>query len=102
MKIPDSYHPQAEIKIVAYTASWCSDCSRSKRLLKNSGFEFCEIDIEELPSAEEAMRSINGGSGKIPTILIESIYGRDILVEPSDSLLSQTLQRHSVPLPSTD
>jgi glutaredoxin len=70
--------------VVAYTTSWCPDCHRAKRILKQLGVAFQEIDIEEVEGAEAKMRRRNGGSGKVPTIFI----GEDVvLIEPSDSEL---------------
>lgn len=40
------------------------------------------------------MKELNGGSGKVPTILIESENRRDILVEPSDPELKEVLEAH--------
>jgi mycoredoxin len=77
--------------VTAYTTHWCSDSSRSKRLLHRAGVEFTEIDIEKSPAAEDEMRAVNGGSGKVPTIVIESDAGRTVLVEPSDGELKRAL-----------
>ncbi len=80
--------------ILVYSTDWCSDCVRSKALLKREKLPFNEIDIEEVDGAEEAMKTLNGGSRKIPTILIQSEQGRDILIEPTDPELLAVLQRH--------
>jgi mycoredoxin len=82
------------LKVILYGTSWCSDCVRSKRVLKLAHVEYAEIDIEEVANAEDAMRVLNGGSGKVPTILIESEGRRDILVEPSDPDLKSALVAH--------
>lgn len=74
--------------VVAYITSWCPDCSRSRRLLVRLGVPFKEIDIEKVDGAENEMRALNGGSGKVPTINIDG----KILVEPSDKELTQALQ----------
>jgi glutaredoxin len=76
-------------RVVAYTTSWCPDCHRSKRLLVRRGVEFAEIDIERVAGAEAAMRGLNGGSGKVPTILL----GDEALVEPTDLDLEAALDR---------
>ena len=73
--------------VVAYTTQWCPDCSRARRLLHRMGIAFQEIDIERVDGAEEAMRAQNGGSGKVPTILI----GDQVLIEPSDADLRKAL-----------
>lgn len=79
------------VRITAYTTSWCSDCSRSKRLMQRRGLTFEEIDIERTAGAEDAMRAINGNSGKVPTILIEVGSERTVLIEPSDRELADVL-----------
>ena len=80
--------------ITAYTTSWCSDCARSKRVMRRAGVPFAEIDIEKTPGAEETMRALNGNSGKVPTILIENGTCRTILIEPSDRELNAILHAH--------
>jgi mycoredoxin len=75
-------------KVVAYTTSWCPDCTRSKRVLQRAGVAYEEIDIEEVKGAEDEMRARNGGSGKVPTIFV----GDRILIEPSDAELKEALQ----------
>jgi mycoredoxin len=80
------------VTIIAYITHWCPDCVRSLRILQRSGLPFVEIDIEKTPSAEDAMRAINGGSGKVPTILIDSPAGRRILIEPEDPELTAALR----------
>lgn len=79
------------VRITAYTTSWCSDCARSKRLLQRRGMSFEEIDIERTAGAEEAMRALNGNSGKVPTIVIEQETERTVLIEPTDRELSELL-----------
>ena len=71
---------------------WCPDCIRSRRVLLRAGVEFVEIDIEKIPGSEEAMRALNGGSGKVPTILIENQFGRKVLIEPGDRELADALR----------
>lgn len=66
-------------RVVVYTTSWCVDCSHSRRLLRKMGIPFEEVDVEEVDGAEEEMRSLNGGSSKVPTIRIDDI----VLVEPT-------------------
>ena len=73
--------------VIAYTTDWCPDCIRSKRVLQQAGIKFIEIDIESVDGAEEEMRARNGGSGKVPTILIDDI----VLIEPTDNELRRAL-----------
>jgi mycoredoxin len=81
-----------DVKIVAYITTWCPDCNRSRRVLQRLGFDFIEIDIEKIPGSEEAMRAINGGSGKVPTIVISGPGIEWILVEPGDRELADALR----------
>jgi mycoredoxin len=68
--------------------NWCPDCTRSRRVLQQMGVKFQEIDIESVKGAEQEMRSRNGGSGKVPTILIDDI----VLIEPTDNELRDALK----------
>lgn len=83
--------------VIAYMTSWCSDCTRSRRVLQRAGVAFAEIDIDKISSAEDAMRALNGGSGKVPTILIDGPQGRVVLIEPTDQELSCALNALPVP-----
>ncbi len=73
---------------------WCPDCVRSRRVLQQAGVEYSLIDIDETEDAEVAMRNVNGGSGKVPTIVIDTSGGRRVLVEPGDDELREAL-RHA-------
>lgn len=83
------------VRVVAYVTGWCPDCVRSRRILQRSGLQFEEIDIERVAGAEEDMRALNGGSGKVPTIVIEGADEREVLVEPEDRPLQDALSRAS-------
>jgi mycoredoxin len=80
------------VTVVSYITSWCPDCIRSRRVLQRSGVAYVEIDIEKIPGSEDAMRALNGGSGKVPTILIDGPNGRTILIEPGDRDLADALR----------
>lgn len=56
--------------------------------MQRLGIPFREVDIDEVEGAEDQMHALNGGSGKVPTILVN---GR-ILIEPSDQELTAALQ----------
>ena len=76
--------------VIAYITDWCPDCMRSRRVLQQAGVKFVEIDIESIDGAEEEMRARNGGSGKVPTILIGDI----VLIEPTDNELRRALNEN--------
>ena len=92
-----AYHNNepCDVKVVAYITAWCPDCTRSRRVFQRLGYGFAEIDTERIPGSEDAMRAINGGSGKVPTILIDGPGGRAVLVEPGDRELTEALRRCS-------
>ena len=90
--MPDQNQDPCGIRVVVYMTGWCPDCTRSRRLLQRLGLPFAEIDIEKIVGSEQAMRSINGGSSKVPTVLIDGPGGRSILVEPGDRELTDAVR----------
>jgi mycoredoxin len=50
-----------------YTTSWCPDCHRAKRFLKERGLPFDEINIEQSDGAVEFVMSVNQGKRRVPT-----------------------------------
>ncbi|HQK94455.1 MAG TPA: glutaredoxin domain-containing protein [Armatimonadota bacterium] len=75
--------------IVFYGADWCPDCLRSKRYLEHHGVVFRFVDTDADPGANEAIRHLQGGRERIPTIVFPD---GSFLVEPSNSQLSSKLQ----------
>lgn len=61
-------------KITIYGTSWCVDCHRAKRFLRERGVEFEEVNIDEEPDAEELVMSVNEGRRKVPTIKVGERY----------------------------
>ena len=55
--------------ITMYSADWCGDCVRSKRLLDSLQVSYEIIDVESVPGASEKVIEINGGKRSIPVIL---------------------------------
>ena len=64
-----------------YSADWCSDCRRSKRLLDSLEVEYTLIDVENEPSGASKVLEMTGGSQSIPVIVFSD---GTHLVEPSD------------------
>lgn len=75
-------------KITMYSADWCGDCRRSKRLLDGLKVDYLLIDVEADPSAADKVIEINGGLRSIPVIVFED---GSHLTEPSDNDLKQKL-----------
>ncbi len=44
-----------------YTTSWCGDCRRAKKFLKQRNLEYSEVNIDEDADAEDLMIRVNNG-----------------------------------------
>ncbi len=75
--------------ITVYSAEWCGDCRRSKRLLAKLNVEYKLIDVESDLTAAEKVREINGGMQSIPVIVFDD---GTHLTEPSDADLTAKLE----------
>ena len=75
--------------ITMYSADWCGDCVRSKRLLDSLEVSYELIDVESVPGASEKVIEINGGKRSIPVILFPD---GTHLTEPSDIDLKVKLE----------
>ena len=75
--------------ITMYSADWCGDCVRSKRLLDSLQVSYEIIDVESAPGASEKVIEINGGMRSIPVILFPD---GTHLTEPSDIDLKAKLE----------
>ena len=80
-------------QITMYSAQWCGDCRRSKRLLDSLNVEYTIIDVETDQSAADKVREINGGAQSIPVIVFSD---GTHLTEPSDIELSAKLVALSI------
>ena len=76
-------------EILFYSADWCGDCRRSKRLLDSLGVAYTLIDVEADVKASEKVIEINGGQRSIPVILFKD---GTHLTEPSDKDLKAKLE----------
>ncbi|MEM5776561.1 MAG: glutaredoxin domain-containing protein [Anaerolineaceae bacterium] len=77
-----------EKQIVVYATAWCPDCSRARRLLDEMKIQYQFVDIDKDPKGKEYVMSVNRGNRSVPTIVFPD---GSILVEPSNSVLSQKL-----------
>ena len=75
-------------EITMYSADWCSDCRRSKRLLDSLEVEYTLIDVENEPSGASKVLEMTGGSQSSPVIVFSD---GTHLVEPSDIDLKSKL-----------
>jgi glutaredoxin-like protein len=72
-----------------YSADWCGDCRRSKRLMDSLNVQYTIIDVEADPSASDKVIEINGGQRSIPVIVFPD---GTHLTEPSDNDLKAKLE----------
>ena len=72
-----------------YSADWCGDCRRSKRLMDSLNVEYTIIDVEADPSASEKVIEINGCQRSIPVIVFPD---GTHMTEPSDNDLKAKLE----------
>ncbi len=71
-----------------YSADWCGDCRRSKRLMNELNVAYTIIDVEHDTAAAEKVKEINGGAQSIPVIVFSD---GTHLTEPSDNDLKAKL-----------
>ncbi len=71
-----------------YSADWCGDCVRSKRLMDELNLTYTLIDIEADSAAADKVIEINGGIRSIPVIVFAD---GTHLTEPSDIALKAKL-----------
>lgn len=72
-----------------YSADWCGDCRRSKRLMDSLNVDYTIVDVEADPSASDKVIEINGGQRSIPVIVFPD---GTHLTEPSDNDLKAKLE----------
>ena len=65
---PPDYAAAHDGKVILYSTSWCGYCFRLKKILKNEGITYTEVDIEFDPAAAEFVASVNGGNQTVPTL----------------------------------
>lgn len=75
--------------ITMYSADWCGDCRRSKRLLDSLNVQYNLIDVEADATASDKVIEINGGQRSIPVIVFPD---GTHLTEPSDNDLKAKLE----------
>jgi glutaredoxin 3 len=61
----------ADSRIVVYTQPFCGYCTAAKRLLKEKGAEFAEIDVMGEVGRRAEMVERSGGRRTVPQIFID-------------------------------
>ena len=55
--------------VTMYTTTWCGYCKRLKRMMKDDGIVFAEVDIEKTPGTAEIVEKVNNGNQTVPTLV---------------------------------
>jgi glutaredoxin-like protein len=76
-------------QITMYSADWCGDCRRSKRLLDELGVAYDVIDVEKDPTQIEKVMEYNNGAKSIPVVVFSD---GTHMTEPSDPDLRKKLE----------
>ena len=58
-------------KVVIYTTQYCPYCVQAKRLLKQKGVGFEEIDVSNKPELRRVMVQKAGGRMTVPQIFVD-------------------------------
>ena len=58
-------------EVTIYGTNWCGDCHRVKQFLNERGVVFREVNIDEVPTAEQLVLRVNNGRRKVPTLDVE-------------------------------
>lgn len=77
------------MKIIMYSANWCSDCVIAKKFLDDQGITYRHIDINNNVEATELIKKINNGKRVIPTFIINN----KTYVNPGISKLSEIIMQ---------
>lgn len=60
-------------KVEIYSSMWCPFCYRAKKLFKNKGVEFEEIDVDGDRALRDKMRERADGRHTVPQIFINGV-----------------------------
>lgn len=74
--------------LIVYSASWCPDCRRAKRVLEEAEARFDEVDIDLDSGAEALVLQRSGGRRVVPTLRFDD---RVWAFNPSPPLLRRLL-----------
>jgi glutaredoxin 3 len=61
----------ADERVIVYSQPFCGYCSAAKRLLKQKGATFTEIDVMVDPGGRTEMLERSGGRSTVPQIFID-------------------------------
>jgi len=77
------------MKIIMYSAAWCSDWVYAKKYLDENNIHYEYIDVTNNAEATELVIKINNGKRIIPTFIIDG----EIYTNPGISKLSNIIKQ---------
>ena len=92
LKLPKPARIYPYMKLLVYSAPWCSDCREAKRFLDKHSISYQEINIETTPGAADEVIS-NTGKRAIPQFVVDGKWvqpyrpGEGFLYEEMSDLL---------------
>jgi len=79
---------QGKVPVRVYGREGCVDTDLARRVLSEQGVEYEWFDVEVSPEMHDEAKSLNGGSSRVPTVVLSSGV---VLVEPGESELLSAL-----------
>ena len=82
-------------RLLLYSATWCQNCRRVKKLLAEAGISYDEIDIDTDLKAEAIVLEKSGGRRVVPTLKFDD---RMFVFNPDPALLNRLLESVAPPV----
>lgn len=77
------------VQVRVYGREACADTQLARRVLSEQGVKYEWLDVEASPQMQEEAKLLNGGSSRVPTVVLP---GGVVLVEPGESELLSALR----------
>ncbi|MBW3565822.1 MAG: glutaredoxin family protein [Acidobacteria bacterium] len=68
--------------VTVYGTGWCPDVRLARRTLDEAGISYDYIDIDADGDAENRVLRWNAGRRRVPTIVVQSSEGQQVLSNP--------------------
>ena len=75
--------------LTVYGAMWCGDTRMARRVLDDRAFPYEWVDVDTDAEALAYVKEVSSGMSSIPVLAFED---GDVLVEPSESELTDKLE----------
>lgn len=77
------------VQVRVYGREACADTQLARRVLSEQGVKYEWLDVEASPQMQEEAKLLNGGSSRVPTVVLPN---GAVLVEPGESELLSALR----------